>query len=168
MPSTRTQYECWLLGQVDDVLSNEWLTKFNAGESSGATASTSKPIFCFNLKPKLPTQMQVLKLLMFYKKSESFKNSSIGSIADIVLEDVYNYWRAANIPGIAHWRAKKHVIELFTKYRTMMKKKNRETEGEIQRRDNYIAELNKLFDIASPEAENILRNNRLLKEDSKS
>ena len=166
MPSTRSDTFCWLLGQVDSVLDNDWTSEFYQGKK-GINVSES-PVLAFKPKPKLPTKGQVLKLLMFYRKSDKFKNASNGDLAELALEEVYKYWRLANIPGMAHWWAKNNVIKLLDSYRGLVKSNSQKSETEEKKREKFINDLENLFDIASSEAEDILKKDRLLDAQSKS
>ena len=53
-------------------------------------------------------------------------------------------------------------MDLNTKYVNVLKNIKRETETEVSKRNSFTADLKKLFDIASPEAEKELQADRLL------
>ena len=130
----RNDSNCWLLGQVCQVISEEWLTKFSVGDS----LSDEEYILAFTGKHMLPTSGQVLKLMMFYKKSSSMKQKSTGDIADLVVSEVNKYWAMANIPTIAKWLIKKHVVKLFEQYQALIKNNKRTTDTEIQKREIFF------------------------------
>ena len=164
MPPTRLVTECWLLGNVSEALEEHWLLKFNVEENQDAQSNPPLP---FPGRPKLPTKGQALKLMMFLKKSDKCKTLSTADIANLVLEEVYRYWRMANIPVMVHFRAKKKVIKDFEDYQKLVKNKSRNTEIENKKRVEFVGDLEKLLDIAALEAEEKIRKDRVLEKDSK-
>ena len=95
------------------------------------------------------------------------KQKSTGNIADLVVSEVNKYWAMANIPTIAKWLIKKHVVKLFEQYQALIKNNKRTTDTEIQKREIFLSDLKTLFDIASPDAEKIIRCNKKLSPDAK-
>ena len=146
MPSTRSETYCWFLGQADNVLSEDWVLRFNQGKDGDGVFPLP-----FRDKAKLPTKEKVLKLMMFYKKKLKYKTS--GEVAEMVLEEIYRYWRMANILVITHWLAKKQVLKLFEVYQKLVNLKTRLTNTEKLKRESFMKDLEKLFDIAKPESE---------------
>ena len=52
MPSTRAEYDCWLIGQSDSVLNVNWILQYNLDEK--AKSSDLEAPLAFVGKPKLP------------------------------------------------------------------------------------------------------------------
>ena len=162
MPPTRASTECWLLNNVSSILDETWIRGFENVE--GKENPSPLP---FTGKPKLPSKEQTLKLMMFYKKSSRFKSTSTGDIANLVLDQLYRYWKIANIPVMVHFRAKKKVVDLFNDYQSLLKLKNRDTDKEKAKRAEFQTDLTKLFDLAAVDAEDKIRKDRLLQNDAK-
>ena len=160
MPPTRAETECCLLGNVASVLDESWVSSFNS------EIDLPTPLaFCG--KPRLPTKEQALKLMMFFKKCSRLKSLSSGEIANRVLDQLYRYWKIANIPVMIHFHAKKKVLDLFNDYQKLLKNKNRNTEAEKVKRSEFKEELTKLFELAAGDAEEMIRKDRLLEKDAK-
>ena len=71
--------------------------------------------------------------MMFFKECSRLKSFSSGEIANRVLDQLYRYWKIANIPVMIHFHAKKKVLDLFSDYQKLLKNKNRNTEAEKER-----------------------------------
>ena len=149
MPSTRAEYDCWLIGQSDSVLNVNWILQYNLDEE--AKNSDLEVPLVFVGKPKHPTTEEVLRMMLFFQKSPKLKNCSYDNIADIVLEETCKYWRMGNIPMISKWLVKKQILNLLKEYQNLAKNKNRQSDTEIKKRESYVKTLSGLFDIASPE-----------------
>ena len=162
MPTTRAEYDCWLIGQSDSVLNVNWILQYNLDEE--AKNSDLEVPLVFVGKPKHPTTEEVLRMMLFFQKSPKLKNCSYDNIADIVLEDTCKYWRMRNIPMISKWLVKKQILNLLKEYQNLAKNKNRQSDTEIKKRESYVKTLSGLFDIASPEVEEKMRKDRLLPE----
>ena len=68
----------------------------------------------------------------------------------------------ANIPVMTHSFAKKKLLKIFEDYQQLVKHKKRETETEKSKREVFIKDLEKLFDIAAVDAEEKILKDRLL------
>ena len=106
--ATRSDTICWLLGQVEKELGEEWILNFLSNEGKKEKIQLA---FKGN-RPKLPSKGQVLKLMMYCKKSERMKMTSTSEIAEFVLEEVYRYWKMANIPVQVHFYVKKRLLQI--------------------------------------------------------
>ena len=163
MPPTRNETDYWLLGNVASVLDEAWVSRFNQ-ENLDDQSAIPLP---FRGKPKLPTKGQTLKLLMFFKKSSRLKASSTGELANMALDEIYRYWKIANIPVVVHFHAKRKIVQLFNDYQKLAKSKSRDTETEKQNRATFVDDLEKLFELAAVDAEEKIRKDRLLEDDAK-
>ena len=86
----------------------------------------------------------------------------VKKVSDYVLK----YWALANITTYPKQQVEKKVNTLLDVYTKVFKSK-RNTEVEIRKKDNFKSDMGSLFDIASPQAEKILRQDRLLRDPCK-
>ena len=115
---------------------------------------------CLQNKQQLHTKENVLLIFHFFRNcNKSLKNLEI---AAKVLIELKKFWVRSNIPTQQDWWARKCIVDLNTKYVNVLKNIKRETETEVSKRNSFTADLKKLFDIASPEAEKELQADRLL------
>ena len=80
---------------------------------------------------------------------------------DFVVSEVCKYWELSNIPTMCLWRIKENVLNFFQSYKGLTKNINRDTEKEKNKRQNFKNNLEKLFDIAAQNAEEVLTKDRL-------
>ena len=76
--------------------------------------------------------------------------------------ELKKFWERSNIPIQHDWWIKKSILGLNSKYLDILKHLKRETSTEIRKRSNFQSSLQKLFDIASPVAEQELQKDRVL------
>ena len=161
--ATRSDTICWLLGQVEKELGEEWILNFLSNEGK----KEKIPLAFKGNRPKLPSKGQVLKLMMYCKKSERMKMTSTSEIAEFVLEEVYRYWKMANIPVQVHFYVKKRLLQIHNDYSKLSINKKRDTDTEKKKRENFQEDLDKLFDIASSDAEEEIGKDRHLEKESR-
>ena len=103
-------------------------------------------------------------LFHFFRNSDK-KGTLLSKNTDIaakVLEEIKKFWAHSNIPIQHDWWVKKSILALNSKYLGILKHLKRETPSEVSKRSNFQSGLQKLFDIASPDAERELQKDRLL------
>ena len=141
-----------LLGsQPAAVLDPDWLKIMldtTKGEDNKYTLSLKD-------KKNLPNKAGVLVLFQFFRNIDKTSSSSI--IADRVVSEINKYWERSNNPTMVDWRVKKNVLGLNSSYQNLLKNIKRESTTEVTKRTNFKESLEKLFDIASQEAEKVLR-----------
>ena len=76
--------------------------------------------------------------------------------------ELKKFWERSNIPIQHDWWIKKSILGLNSKYLDILNHLKRETSTEIRKRSNFQSSLQKLFDIASPVAEQELQKDRVL------
>ena len=159
---SRAKHQHWLLGMSTSVLKEGFVV------ASGKEDFNIKNWFPFAGKPKLPTKMEVLKLWYYLRVEVGKKNQWVksGVINSVVAQVVEKYWaHAGNC-----WRTKnnlyKEVDKLVQQYQKLLKSRGRtdpkKYPKEVEARDQFLKSLYSLFDVAHPDLENILSQNRLL------
>ena len=159
---SRAKHQHWLLGMSTSVLKEGFVV------ASGKEDFNIKNWFPFAGKPKLPTKMEVIKLWYFLRVEVGKKNQWVksGVINSVVAQVVEKYWaHAGNC-----WRTKnnlyKEVDKLVQQYQKLLKSRGRtdpkKYPKEVEARDQFLKSLYSLFDVAHPDLENILSQNRLL------
>ena len=159
---SRAKHQHWLLGMSTSVLKEGFVV------ASGKEDFNIKNWFPFAGKPKLPTKMEVIKLWYFLRVEVGKKNQWVksGVINSVVAQVVEKYWaHAGNC-----WRTKnnlyKEVDKLVQQYQKLLKSRGRtdpkKYPKEVEARDQFLKSLDSLFDVAHPDLENILSQNRLL------
>ena len=159
---SRAKHQHWLLGMSTSVLKEGFVV------ASGKEDFNIKNWFPFAGKPKLPTKMEVIKLWYFLRVEVGKKNQWVksGVINSVVAQVVEKYWaHAGNC-----WRTKnnlyKEVDKLVQQYQKLLKSRGRtdpkKYPKEVEARDQFLNSLYGLFDVAHPDLENILSQNRLL------
>ena len=159
---SRAKHQHWLLGMSTSVLKEGFVV------ASGKEDFNIKNWFPFAGKPKLPTKMEVIKLWYFLRVEVGKNNQWVkaGVINSVVAQVVEKYWaHAGNC-----WRTKnnlyKEVDKLVQQYQKLLKSRGRtdpkKYPKEVEARDQFLKSLYSLFDVAHPDLENILSQNRLL------
>lgn len=98
---------------------------------------------------KLPTIKQVLAVLFYNLKRLS---NSLRDSANLAIDECLVFWKKARVPTKEH---KKCVIKLESEYerwRKITRNATRRTETQIRNEQAYEESLDKLFDIASANA----------------
>ena len=145
-----------LLGQASSLLDIEWVKKM-LGDAEEQQDTDMLPLMD---RKNLPNKESVLVLFQFFRNMD--KTSSSLYIANKVVVEISKYWAHSNIPTIADWRFKKNILDLNSKYQKILKHLKRDNKTEDDKRAQFQTDLKKLFDIASPEAEKVLRKDKLL------
>ena len=75
---------------------------------------------------------------------------------------VIKYWNMAGFKTLQQKNAEKHIRVEVEKYKSINKTRSRSSELEQKKRGEYLERIKHLFDIATPDLENILQKSRLL------
>ena len=125
-------------------------------------------IFPFKRPLQLPSKGQVLKLYLFYRDETCSKNHVPANVtANKVAKRVFKYWNMAGFQTMLMPRVESHVLKQLKIYQAMNKNRARTSQTEITKREQYLSDLNKLFDIARQNVEDLLEKDRLLTADDK-
>ena len=75
---------------------------------------------------------------------------------------VTKYWTLAGYKTLHESNIEKNITKQLDKYTTVNKSRKRVTPGEVKKRNEYLEDIEKLFDIATPNLVEILTKDRLL------
>ena len=112
----------------------------------------------------------VIKVLLYYFfLRDQFKNSLKTDLMQSVKTDVERVWQKSGIKTMARQNMLKKLLKLVEKYQVLKKDslKTRKTEPFQKKRQEWRDALDTTFDCAAPDAEEVLRNSRLLGEGDK-
>ena len=159
-PKTKASTAKSLIGQPESVIKPEFCLATQDGNLDTDILPFSGPL-------QLPTSEQVLKLFFFIRDILGQRNSHVSQAAIIskVANQVAKYWDMAGYQTVVKFRLENHVKKELTKYQAINKSKDRTMAGEIKKRDDYLQGLGKLFDVATPNLEDILQKSRILGND---
>ena len=109
----------------------------------------------------LPTKLQVLKLHLFFRDEAGKKNQNVskGEITAKVVKVLKYYWNIAGFETVAYPPHK--VAKLVEAYQDQLKKRNMSNKKTIEDRKKFEEDLNKLLDIAHPDLEKTLSEDRI-------
>ena len=110
---------------------------------------------------QLPTNSQVLKYFFWLKFNTKW--SPHDELAYKVLAKVLEFWNQAQLPTMWNENAKKKVMNLWQKWKTLQKHSSRNSETEEKKRKEFQLQLDGLFDIAAPNAEDQIMQDKLRK-----
>ena len=159
-PKTKADTAIFLLGQPASALHPEFI---EAVEKDGPSVGG----LLFKGPCQLPTRKQVLMLYFFLREQVGRKNSHVSKHAmeGHVAGHVIKYWKMAGFKTMVLPRVEKHIMNLVEEQKTITKKKGKTSEFIKQQREDYLQSLKHLFDVATPDLENILQKDRLLQKD---
>ena len=149
-------------GFPSSLLSNFWEDAFLNDRD------TSK-LWPFKGKRQLPTQGQVLSMYFYIRGLENMSKVSMSAIIDMVVDQVSQCWKLANITTKTHWNMKKGLEKILKKRENLVKmlKCKKVYEKEIQNRREFEANLELLWDVSSPFAQYDINVDRLHDDDSR-
>ena len=75
------------------------------------------------------------------------------------------YWRMAGFKTMVFFRIVGHVQKVVDGYQKILKNISRTSPSEVTKREKYVEDIKKLFDIATPGLEEILKQDRFLDKD---
>ena len=109
----------------------------------------------------LPTKLQVLKLHLFFRDKAGKKNQNVskGEITAKVVKVIKYYWNIAGFETVVS--PKNFIAKLVESYQVQLKKKNMMNKKTLEDRKTFEEGLNKLFDIAHPDLEKTLSEDRI-------
>ena len=111
---------------------------------------------------KLPDKAAVTKLYFWIRDDRRYEKASRTDIAYEVEKHVSIYWNMANIPSKRKDKVKDMILKLVQDYDDRKKSRSKKTKQEEARRSRYLESLQKLFDIARMDAEQVLQSDKLL------
>ena len=150
----------FLLGQPDSVLWQEYLQPIREGKGDGDILPWSGPL-------NFPRVEQVLKLY-FYLREAAGRKICFVTRAEVVLkvnEKVVKYWSMAGFMTMKMCNVVSKIKKEVENYENLQKKRSSTSEKEITKREEYLLEIRKLFDIATPNLEDLLAKSRILNTD---
>lgn len=107
------------------------------------------------LGAKLPTARQVLQTFFYNRRTVRL---SLKASAKLVMEEVLVYWEKARIKTREFHHCKKKILDLHTKWEHLQKGSCRKTsEAQKKYEEQFIEDLDKLFDIAHADALNQMK-----------
>ena len=158
-PNTKSSTVKNLIGQPESVLRPDFILAIETGNLETHHLPFVGPL-------QLPSSESVLKLYFFYRNMAGQRNSFVNKkeVESKVVNQVMKYWEMA---GYKDMVMMKHNIKIkiekeVKKYQTMNKSRNRNSSAEIEKRGEYLDNLQKLFDIASPDIVEKLQKSRML------
>ena len=95
------------------------------------------------------------------------KGKALPVIAGKVIEEVLEIWDKAKIPTMTKINANLKLVKLFNKWRNLEKSKKKNNKQELENRDNFILNLDTLFDIVSSKWEKEIQDDRLRTKEAK-
>ena len=112
---------------------------------------------------KLPTAGQTLRVFFHrqmckeisceFQLPDMSKWTSLSDLAYLVVqENILPFWGKAGIPTMSLQYAKEKLLKLHSKWKTLNKLRERKSPINIKHRKEFQLELEKLFDIAAPDA----------------
>ena len=155
--SIRKKFEHWLgetTGLVTSCLKEDFVSGYNPDEGISDKIVFAGPY-------QLPTKLQVICLHLFLKDSVGKKNSHVkpATISRTVSEVVVHYWQAAGFEIVSS--VVQRVKNLLEEYQRCHKDRNKTSIHLIKAREEFSRGLQGLFDVAHPELEERLREDRI-------
>ena len=150
----RRLHDHWLIGLSTSVLTHEFVTSYQHGDDV-------KDLAPFSGRLMLPTKLQVLKLHLFFRDKAGKKNQNVskGEITAKVVKVIKYYWNIAGFETVVS--PKNFIAKLVESYQVQLKKKNMMNKKTLEDRKTFEEGLNKLFDIAHPDLEKTLSEDRI-------
>ena len=151
-----------VLGQASSVLTDEFFQYVQLGDTGDDSA-----LLPFKGPLQLPTVEQVVKLFFFMKEQVGLRNSKVSQddIAKGVSKYIGKYWTMAGFMTMSETSIRKKILKEVENYQKINKNKNRVSQTESAKRQDYLESVKKLFDIAAPNLEEKLVKDRLLDKD---
>ena len=158
-PKTKAVTAKPLLGQPDSALGPDFLAAVLENKPYEHILPFARP-----LEPKLPTTEQVLKLYYFLRELVGKKNVTVSNfdLSKEVAGYVSMYWNMAGFQTLVFSRIVNHVQKAVETYQKLIKHISRTSFVEVARREKFEQDKLKLFDIATPGLEDLLKKDRIL------
>jgi hypothetical protein len=153
---SRRVHDHWLLGMSTSVLKDSFINSYK--NDKFFNLDDWEP---FVGKRNLPNKNQVLKLVHFFRDEVGRKNTWVShqEIMWVVTDVVMKYWALANIETISKQSIYNQVFKLKKYYELQLKSKSRIDKNPLLR-EKYLESYNKLFDVAHPDLETQLQQDR--------
>ena len=153
---SRRVHDHWLLGMSTSVLKDSFINSYK--NDKFFNLDDWEP---FVGKRSLPDNNQVLKLVHFFRDEVGRKNTWVShqEIMWVVTDVVMKYWALANIETISKQSIYNQVFKLKKYYELQLKSKSRIDKNPLLR-EKYLESYNKLFDVAHPDIETQLQQDR--------
>lgn len=129
------------------------VAKFQKGDIFDWRRKTSNHGFS---RESLPSNGQVLSVLFFNIREV---NLSVNESANLTIRECIIYWEKARIPTKSLPNCVKKLVKLYQVWRELQKNATKTQEVFEQRRQEFLAELNNLFDIAHADALQLIKIN---------
>ena len=123
---------------------------------------TMMTVLPFSGPQRIPTSEQVLTFYFVFCGMDKDACSSVLDVSELVSKLILKNWVMANITTFEIRSVKLKLAKLVGMYDKLVKSKNSQTPAEVTKRQDFVTNIAKLFDIASPEAEKEMMKNRLL------
>ena len=161
-PTTKASTAKPLLGQPDSVLSPEFLLAVQENKPYDDILPFARP-----LQAQLPSIEQVLKLYYFLREVVGKTNKHVTNLdlSKQVATYVAMYWRMAGFKTLVFFRMVGHVQKVVDAHQKIVRHISRTSPTEVTKREKYVEDIKKLFDIATPGLEEILKQDRFLDND---
>ena len=143
-PSLKSDFNVWLVGSCQPE---------NVREDS-------------HYKDQLPTKGQVLRHLFFLKKT-TLKGRPLQDVVAEVCGKVMDIWYLAKIPSLGEKQVKRNLEKMFNNWRLLQKNMKKVTEKEVKNRGDFSDQMDCIFDIACPDWEKRIKQDRLKDDDEK-
>ena len=161
-PNTKSASSKFLIGQPSSVLDRAWMDALSSG-----SLKTSPFLLPFAGKARLPTKEQTFLLYFAFREVKDLKMVSKAGVAELTAYEVVKYWVRAPIKTVSMPTVKTRIIKLLEEHDSLLRNKSRQSVTEVKKRENFKISMKYLFDIACPEAEKIIQQDRfLVKKDS--
>lgn len=103
---------------------------------------------------KLPSIQQVLSVFFYNMRKVKL---NIDESSKLVIKEVSIFWQKARIPIKTEQHCATKLQKYYYAWRDLQKLKNRKTETQLKKNEQFILELNDLFDIAHADALRIMK-----------
>ena len=158
-PKTKADTAKFLLGQPDSDLRQDFLQAGQLGKDDAGILPWLGPL-------QLPTIEQVLKLYFYFREVAGRKNSTVPRAeVNKVAKHAVRYWSMAGFETMKMYNVVIRIKKEVEKYEVLQKNRSKTNEKELMKRQEYVEAIKKLFDIATPDLEDILTKSRLLDTD---
>ena len=158
-PITKSSTAKNLIGQPESVLRPDFILAIETGNLDTQHLPFNGPL-------QLPSSEAVLKLYFFYRNIAGQRNSFVNKkeVESKVVNQVMRYWEMAGYKDMVMMKQniKIKIEKQVTKYQTMNKSRTRNSPAEVDKRREYLDNLQKLFKISSPDIIEKLQKSRIL------
>ena len=161
--SSRSKYSHFLIGSATSVLKDDFIQAFESDEQFDI-----KSWLPFSGKMKLPSQMDVLKLILFLRDEAGKNNHGVQNrdIYKSVSEVVQKYWAKAGFSVKS--RIERDVEKIHQEYKRLLQNKNQTNPSSVKAREMFLMfetakgeKTEKLFDIGHKDLEKNLEQDRI-------